>query len=127
MNRIIMIKYLSNNKIVFIILLVHILLNSNLYCDSFLKIGSRKTNYERISPKGRYIVEHYKLCSFMTIITIYDYFSGYVRIYDNNIDKYIYESPVYYGMDCGTLWFPHEMRPTILNFCFETQRLELEE
>ena len=122
-----MLKYLSNNKILLLIILIHVFLNFELYCDSFLKIGSRKINYKRISPKGRYIVENYKLCSFMTIITIYDYFSGYVRVYDNKIDKYIYESPVYYGMDCGTLWFQDDMYPKIHNACFETQRLELEE
>ena len=120
-------KYLSNNKILLLIILIHAFLNFRLYCDSFLKIGSRKINYERISPKGRYIVENYKLCSFITIITSYDYFSGYTRVYDKKIEKYIYESPVYYGMDCGALWFPDEMQPTIFNFCFETQRLELEE
>lgn len=120
-------KYLSNRKIVLLIIIIHALLNFDLYCDSFLKIGSRKINFEDISPKGRYIVEHYVLNEFITLITKYDNYGEYVKVYDIKIDKYIYESPVYDGFDCGAIWFPHDNRPTIFDFCFETQRLELEE
>jgi hypothetical protein len=98
-----------------------------LYCDSFYKLGSRKINYERISPKGRYIVEFYSLNEFITLITKYDHYGGYAKVYDRKINKYIYESYVYDGFDCGTLWFPDEIFPTISDFCFETQQLELEE
>ncbi|GAB6110539.1 hypothetical protein JCM14713_02970 [Desulfomicrobium salsuginis] len=127
MNRNIMTKYFSNNKIVFLIIIAHILFNFDFYFDSFYKLGSRKINYERISPKGRYRVEFYKLNEFITLITKYDHYGRYAKVYDKKNDKYIYESPVYDGFDCGTTWFQHEMRPTIFNFCFETQRLELEE
>lgn len=80
-----------------------------------------------MSPNERYRVEFYKFSDFIKLITIYDYFSGYAMVYDKKLDNYIYESPVYYGMDCGALSFPDELRPTILDQCFETQRLELEE
>ena len=122
-----MTKYLSYKKIVFFIILVHIFLNFDLYCDNFYKLGSRKINYERVSPKGRYRVEFYALNKFITLITKYDHYGEYAKVYDNKINEYIYESPAYDGFDCGSTWFQNEMRPTIFNFCFETQRLELEE
>jgi hypothetical protein len=127
MSKNIMTKYLSNNKIVFLIILVHIFLNFDLYCDSFYKLGSKKINYERISPKVRYRVEFYTLNEFIALITEYGYYGGYAKVYDKKIDEYIYESHVYDDFDCGSLWFQDEMNPKIHNSCFETQRLELEE
>jgi hypothetical protein len=120
-------KYLSNNKILFLIIIIHAFLNFESYCNSFLKIGSRKINYERISPKGRYRVEFYTLNEIITLITKYDHYGGYAKVYDRKINQYIYESHVYDGFDCGSLWFQDEMYPIIHNSCFETQRLELEE
>ena len=122
-----MFKYINKKIIIFLIILTHVFINFELYCDSFLKIGAHKINLELVSPKGRYKVEFYKVSDFTTIVTIYDYFSGYAMVYDNKLENYIYESPVYYGMDCGALSFPDELRPTILDQCFETQQLELEE
>ena len=122
-----MTKYLSYKKIVFFIILVHIFLNFDLYCDNFYKLGSRKINYERVSPKGRYRVEFYALNKFITLITKYDHYGEYAKVYDNKVNEYIYESPAYDGFDCGSLWFQDEMYPKIHDSCFETQKLELED
>jgi hypothetical protein len=122
-----MLTYHDKNKIIFLILLIHIFLNIELYCDSYSKVGSKKINYEIISPKGRYRVEFYDLNQFINFITTHDRYAEYSRVYDNKINSYIYESPVYDGFDCGFLSFPDELRPTIFSQCFETQILELEE
>lgn len=122
-----MFKYINKKIIIFLIILTHVFINFELYCDSFLKIGAHKINLELVSPKRRYKVEFYKVSDFTTIVTIYDYFSGYAMVYDNKIENYVYESQVYYGMDCGSLSFPDELQPTISDQCFETQILELEE
>lgn len=122
-----MLTYLDKNKIIFLILLIHIFLNIELYGDSYSKIGSKKMNYEIISPKGRYRVEFYEINQFINFITTHDRYAEYSRVYDNKINSLIYESQVYDGFDCGYLSFPDELRPTIFSQCFETQILELEE